>query len=145
MGWGRPVMDTSATQAASWFYEHLASGEGLVQALGLTYQRLLKQQVKGWHLLRLYVRGTEWRAIVDPPRDYIPPPEPVQYQFLDYEKKVRVATPDQFVGRRRILQKGLRSLKQSKLIGVMLHGMSGVGKSTVAARLLERLPEYRRL
>jgi tetratricopeptide (TPR) repeat protein len=142
MGWGRPVLDTSATQAASWFYENLASGEGLVQALGLTYQRLLKQQVKGWHLLRLYLRGTEWGAIVDPPRDYIPPPEPVQYQFLDYEKKVRVATSDQFVGRRRILQKGLRALKQSNLIGVMLHGIGGVGKSTVAARLLERLPEY---
>jgi tetratricopeptide (TPR) repeat protein len=142
MGWGRPVLDTSATQAASWFYEHLASGEGLVQALGLTYQRLLKQQVRGWHLLRLYVRGTEWGAIVDPPGDYIPPPEPVQSQFLDYEQKVRVATPDQFVGRRRILQKGLRALKQSKSIGVMLHGIGGVGKSTVAARLLERLPEY---
>jgi tetratricopeptide (TPR) repeat protein len=36
----------------------------------------------------------------------------------------------------------LRILRQADKIGVLFHGMGGVGKSTVAARLLERLPEY---
>jgi tetratricopeptide (TPR) repeat protein len=142
LGWGRPVLDTTATQAGAFLYEQLAAGHQLVQALALTYQNLIKTEVKGWHLLRLYVRGEVWGAVVNPPGFYQPRNEPVQYQFLDYEQRIRVAPPEEFVGRRRILQGGLRTLRQAGKIGVLLHGMGGVGKSTVAARLLERLPEY---
>lgn len=76
------------------------------------------------------------------PGFYQPSPDRVREQFLDHEQRVRVATPEEFVGRRRILQSGLRSLRQPNKIGVVLHGLGGVGKSTVAARLLERLPDY---
>jgi GTPase SAR1 family protein len=142
LGWGRPVLDTTATQAGAFLYEQLAAGCQLVQALALTYQNLIKREVKGWHLLRLYVRGEVWGAVVNPPGFYQPRNEPVQYQFLDDEQRIRVAPPEEFVGRRRILQSGLRTLRQADKIGVLFHGMGGVGKSTVAARLLERLPEY---
>jgi hypothetical protein len=142
LGWGRPVLDITATLAGSFLYEQLAAGCQLVQALSLTYQNLIKTEVKGWHLLRLYVRGEAWGAVVNPPGFYQPRNEPVQYQFLDHEQKIRVAPPEEFVGRRRILQAGLRTLRQASKIGVLFHGMGGVGKSTVAARLLERLPEY---
>jgi hypothetical protein len=52
-------------------------------------------------------------------------PAPVAEQFLDPEQKVRVATTDQFVGRRRLLQKGLKSLQSRNFIGVILHGLGG--------------------
>lgn len=142
MGWGRPVLDTTATQAAAKLYESLAAGDPLAQALSITYRELIQNQVKGWHLLRLYVRGESWGPVVEPPGDYVPPPEQIREQFLDHQDLVRVATPDQFVGRRRILQQCLRALRERNTLGVMLHGMGGVGKSTVAARLLERLPDY---
>jgi tetratricopeptide (TPR) repeat protein len=149
LGWGRPVldsMDTTATQAGAFLYEQLAAGCQLAQALSLTYQNLIKTEVKGWHLLRLYVRGEAWGAIVNPPGFYQPRNEPVQYQPLDDRKQqIWVVRPEDFVGRRRILQGGLRTLRQAGKIGVLFHGMGGVGKSTVALRLLERLPEYQRI
>jgi CHAT domain-containing protein len=142
MGWGRPVANESATKATTFLYGKLATGEPVASALGLTYQELSKGNVEGWHLLRLYARGTAWGALVKPPRFYRAP-ERVQSQFLDEdEKTIRVATPEEFVGRRRILQNALKAFKQSGKLGVMVHGLGGVGKSTVAARLLERLPEY---
>jgi MoxR-like ATPase len=48
-----------------------------------------------------------------------------------------VAAPDVFVGRRRFLQAGLRQLRKDR--GLLLYGLGGVGKSTIAARLLERV------
>jgi hypothetical protein len=40
-----------------------------------------------------------------------------------------VAAPDEFVGRRRILQAGLRQLRKDR--GLLLYGLGGVGKSTI--------------
>ncbi len=144
LGWGRPIADAIATRAAAFLYERLAAGDQIVQGLALT-QRFLLQEEKDWHLLRLYVRGKAWQSLVEPPGDYVPPPVPVQYQFLDAEKQVRVATPDQFVGRRRTIQRCLRALREPRTVGVWLHGLGGVGKSSTAARLLERLPDYQPL
>ncbi|MEP0914159.1 tetratricopeptide repeat protein, partial [Leptolyngbya sp. GB1-A1] len=145
LGWGRSIADAIATRAAAFLYERLAAGDQLGQAVALTHRFLLQEQVKDWHLLRLYVRGEAWGALVEAPGDYVPPPEPVQYQFLDVEQKVRVATPEQFVGRRRTIQRCLRALREARTIGVLLHGLGGVGKSSTAARLLERLPDYQPL
>ena len=146
LGWGRPIADTTATAAAACLYERLAAGDELVQAVALTHRFLLQDEpVRDWHLLRLYVRGEAWGALVEPPGAYVPPPEPVQYQFLDAEQQVRVATPEQFVGRRRTMQRSLQALRQARTVGVLLHGLGGVGKSSTAARLLERLPDYQPL
>jgi tetratricopeptide (TPR) repeat protein len=145
LGWGRPIADPIATRAAAFLYERLAAGDQIAQGLALTHRFLLQEQVRDWHLLRLYVRGEAWGSLVEPPGDYVPPPEPVQYQFLDVEQQVRVATPEQFVGRRRTIQRCLRALREPRNIGVLLHGLGGVGKSSTAARLLERLPDYQPL
>jgi len=145
LGWGRPISDQTAIRTAAFLYERLAAGDQLVQGLALTHRFLLQEQVNDWHLLRLYVRGEAWRSLVEPPGDYVPPPEPVQYQFLDAEKRVRVATPEQFVGRRQTIQRCLRALRETRALGVLLHGLGGVGKSSTAARLLERLPDYQPL
>lgn len=145
LGWGRPVLDRSATMAATHLYERLAEGFSVAEALSSNYRYLLQKQIPDWHLLRLYGRGGFEIPLVEEPGDDLPPLEPVQLQFLDPERKVRVATPDQFVGRRRILQRCLRQLRSRNNLGVVLHGIGGVGKSTIAARLLERLPDYQPL
>ena len=46
------------------------------------------------------------------------------------------------LGRRRLLQRCLGHLRERGKVGVLLHGLGGNGKSTVAARLLDRLPGY---
>jgi len=144
LGWGRPVGDRSATQAAAVLYSNLAAGDTLALALAETYRHLLHEaKASDWHLLRLYAVDGAWGALVEPPGDAPPNPEPPQHQFLDPEGyRVRVATPEQFVGRRRALQRCLRELRNPQRSGVLLHGLGGVGKSSLAARLLERLAGY---
>ncbi|BAY35883.1 TPR repeat-containing protein [Nostoc sp. NIES-2111] len=123
----------------------MAAGYQLAQALASTYQQLFKQKVRDWHLLRLYVQGECPGALVEVLGD-VPPsaPEPAYQQFLDPDTQlVRVAKPSEFVGRRRTLQRCLKAIRTS--LGVLIHGLGGVGKSTVTARLLERMVGYHRL
>lgn len=143
LGWGRPVYDSTATAAAAHLYGKLAAGYRLAEALASTYQHLLEAEVTDWHLLRLYVRGECPEALVkslgDEPWS---PPEYAYKQFLNpATQMVRVATPQEFVGRRRTLQRCLKTIRTSN-IGVLIYGMGGVGKSTVTARLLERMNGY---
>ncbi|ACC84047.1 tetratricopeptide repeat protein [Nostoc punctiforme] len=145
LSWGRPVEDRTATAAAAHLYGKLAAGYQLAQALASTYQQLFKQKVRDWHLLRLYIQGECPGAFVEVWGD-LPPsaPEPAYQQFLDPDtQQVRVAKPYEFVGRRRTLQRCLKAIRTS--LGVLIHGMGGVGKSTVTARLLERMVGYHRL
>lgn len=140
LGWGYPVLDSSATIAAAQLYQRLAEGFSIVEALGATYAFLHKQKVLDWHLLRLHARDEAWQALVEPPGDYFPPLESVRDHFLDSTEEIRVAGPEQFVGRRRLLQRSLKHIRSH--LGILLHGFGGNGKSTLAARLLERLPAY---
>ncbi|AVH66151.1 tetratricopeptide repeat protein [Nostoc sp. 'Peltigera membranacea cyanobiont' N6] len=145
LSWGRPVEDRTATAAAAHLYGKLAAGYQLAEALASTYQQLFKQNVRDWHLLRLYVQGECPGALVEVLGD-VPPsaPEPAYQQFLDPDTQlVRVAKPSEFVGRRRTLQRCLKAIRTS--LGVLIHGLGGVGKSTVTARLLERMVGYHRL
>ncbi|MEJ6486920.1 CHAT domain-containing protein, partial [Nostoc punctiforme UO1] len=145
LSWGRPVEDRTATAAAAHLYGKLAAGYELAEALASTYQQLFKQNVRDWHLLRLYVQGECPGAFVEVLGD-LPPsaPEPAYQQFLDPDtQQVRVAKPSEFVGRRRTLQRCLKAIRTS--LGVLIHGLGGVGKSTVTARLLERMVGYHRL
>ncbi|MEA5628134.1 tetratricopeptide repeat protein [Nostoc sp. UHCC 0251] len=145
LSWGRSVEDRTATAAAAHLYGKLAAGYELAEALASTYQQLFKQKVRDWHLLRLYVQGECPGALVEVLGD-VPPsaPEPAYEQFLDPDtQQVRVAKPSEFVGRRRTLQRCLKAVRTS--LGVLIHGLGGVGKSTVTARLLERMVGYHRL
>lgn len=143
LGWGRPIADTVATQTAAYLYSKLAAGYQLAEALTSTYQHLRESRVEDWHLLRLYISGQCPKALVEPLGDQVwLPEEPIYEQFLDSQGIVRVATPQEFVGRRRTLQRSLKALRSAEKLGVLVHGLGGVGKSTVAARLLERLQGY---
>ncbi|WP_193200668.1 CHAT domain-containing protein [Nostoc sp. MG11] len=145
IGWGQRVRDIDATGTAATLYQELSAGMTVTQALALCYQTLLKQQARDWHLLRLYVAQTLPSALVKRGRKPTPRPSIAQ-EFVDSEKKLRVATRETFIGRRRQLQNCLRILKTfSTEIGVLIHGMGGLGKSTIAARLCDRLSEHKKI
>ncbi|BAY97043.1 TPR repeat-containing protein [Tolypothrix tenuis PCC 7101] len=149
LGWGQKVLDPEATAAAAALYQELAAGKQIVEAVASTYQALIKNQARDWHLLRLYAAGDLPGALVTPlrTRGRKPAPAPsVTTQFLDPAGKVKVPTRESFVGRRRQLQNCLRVLTQSSNeIGVLIHGMGGLGKSSLAARLCDRLPTFERV
>ena len=146
LGWGRPIGDEVATLAAACLYESLASANSLVEAIAATYQKLREQNISNWYLLRLYGRGkldVSLAALVLPLGDrLLPLSSEIEQLFLDPDDATtpRVVRREDFVGRRRILQSSLRRLQGNDL-GVLLHGMGGLGKTTVAKRLLERIAD----
>jgi tetratricopeptide (TPR) repeat protein len=147
LGWALPVGDQAATVAAGFLYDKLAAGVAVDQAVAFARQQLCEQRSRYWHLLRLYCDTSELKPLVTPLRT--PGRERFQVrearsEILDAGGKVEVCNRTQFVGRRRLLQRCLRALRSFPddphyAEGVLLHGMGGLGKSSAAARLLERL------
>ncbi|MDZ8091969.1 MAG: tetratricopeptide repeat protein [Nostoc sp. DedQUE05] len=149
LGWGQKVLDADATAAAAALYEELSAGKQIIEAVACTYQALIKNKARDWHLLRVYAAGNLPSSLVTPLRTRGRKPAPplsVSTQFLDPAGKVKVPTRESFVGRRRQLQSCLRVLSQpSDEVGVLIHGMGGLGKSSLAARLCDRLPNFERV
>jgi tetratricopeptide (TPR) repeat protein len=150
LGWGQKVLDSEAKEAAATLYQELATGKQVTEAVACTYQTLIKNKARDWHLLRLYAAESLPGNLVTPlkrTRGRIPaPPASVATEFLDTARKVKVATRESFVGRRRQLQSCLRALTRSpEEVGILIHGMGGLGKSSLAARLCDRLPDFERV
>ncbi|MFN6536764.1 MAG: tetratricopeptide repeat protein [Nostoc sp. EkiNYC01] len=149
LGWGQKVLESDATAAAAALYEELSAGKQIAEAVACTYQALIKNKARDWHLLRLYAAGNLPSSLVTPLRTRGRKPAPplsVSTQFLDPAGKVKVPTRESFVGRRRQLQNCLRVLSQSTdEVGVLIHGMGGLGKSSLAARLCDRLANFERV
>jgi tetratricopeptide (TPR) repeat protein len=150
LGWGRPVLDRDGTAAAAALYGALAAGKPLLEAIALTVQALLKEQARDWHLLRLHVADQLPGALVTPlrtsGRQRAPHPSSAS-TFLDPETRtIKVATRQSFVGRRRSLQHCLKSLRDpsGEHLGVVITGFGGYGKSSLAARICDRLPDFDR-
>ncbi len=149
LGWGQTVLDTDATAAAARLHTELSRGRSLTSALAETVQEMIKQERRDWYLLRLYVGQRLPGELVTSPRTrgWKRAPKPtVTTEFLDPKtKQIKVPGREGFVGRRRQLQRCLRALKDPEKIGVLVHGMGGLGKSSLAARLCDRLPDFKRI
>ena len=152
LGWGQPVLDQDGITAAEALYGALAAAKTLPEALALTYQAMLEAKTRDWHLLRLYVAEAIPGALVTPIRTQgrkkAPKPSVVSV-FLDADGVGReVAGRESFVGRRKELQACLRALapySEEETLGVLLYGMGGNGKSTLALRLCDRLTNYEKV
>ena len=148
LGWGRPVLDKDGILAAEVLYAALAAAKELPEALALTYQAMIAAKARDWHLLRLYVRGAMPRKLVTPkntPGRALAVQAAAATEFLDAQGRVKVPTRESFVGRRRPLQNCLRALQDSAVPGVLLYGMGGLGKSSLAARICDRLDGFERV
>ncbi|MGM3306443.1 tetratricopeptide repeat protein [Anabaena sp. WFMT] len=150
LGWGQKVLESDATEAAATLYKELAAGKQITEAVAITYQTLIKNKARDWHLLRLYAADSLPGELVKPkgtPGWKPAPPPSVSTEFLDpVTQKTKVCTRESFVGRRRQLQSCLKTLTQStQEIGVLIYGMGGLGKSSLASRLCDRLPNFQRV
>jgi hypothetical protein len=153
LGWALPVGDVSATQFASHLYRALAAGRPLDHSIVDARRALYTEQSRTWHLLRVYADTSPLSAVVTsrntPGRLRIRLRQAAQ-EFLDPQTQIsRVASRAEFVGRRRVIQRCLRTLKHTSdgpgaAQALVLHGMGGLGKSTLASRLLERMPTHQR-
>ena len=131
MGWGQPVRDNEAADTAAILYEKLSQGFTLSESLAFAYQKLLGNQARDWHCLRLYVRESIPEALVKRGQKKPLPPVSVVDQFVDPETKyLRVATRETFIGRRRDLQDCLQVLKKPFDNPKAIH-KAGVGGDSV--------------
>jgi hypothetical protein len=155
LGWALPVGDTAASLLAAHLYASLATGGRIDDAVARARQYLIEQHNPNWHLLRLYANATPLDELVT--RLNTRGRQRVHYRpaseaFLDPSGsgQSRVASRASFVGRRRQIQRCLKALSLSPATGdtyygLLLHGMGGLGKSTLAARLCERMsPTHQR-
>ncbi len=143
LGWALPVGDVAASQAAAALYDKLATGFGIAEAVAFARQQLLQNRSAYWHLLRCYVDGSTLHPLVAKGKQRVRPHDTPQ-QFLDAGGRVPVCARTAFIGRRRLLQRSLRSLRAwygdvAYAEGILLYGMGGLGKSSTAARLIDRL------
>jgi hypothetical protein len=153
LGWALPVGDTSANAFASRLYQGLAAGQPLDRSVVVARRQLYAGHSPSWHLLRVYADKSPLTPMVTPRNT--PGREQIKArhaadEFLDPQTQIsRVASRASFVGRRRVIQRCLRTLKQppgppGAAQALVLQGLGGLGKSTLASRLLERMPTHQR-
>lgn len=154
LGWALPVGDVSATAFADELYSQLAAGRRVDESVVAARKALYADHSPYWHLLRVYADRSPFAALVTarntPGRERIRL-RGAGVEFLDPQTRIsRVASRSEFVGRRRVIQRCLRTLKapldsEDGAPALVLHGMGGLGKSTLASRLLERMPTHQRV
>jgi tetratricopeptide (TPR) repeat protein len=143
LGWAGSVADVAAIRFAAEFYGCLARREGLALAVAAGRRVLLdatdERIRRDWHLARLWVgsKGDGAGSLVaGQNRRSLLPADHGQQAFLG--KEVLVASHAMFVGRRRELQQALRALDSTDSAGILLTGMGRLGKSSLAARIVNR-------
>ncbi len=145
LGWGRPVPDDIATEATAELYRGLAQGRSPTVAMAQTYQSMLERATQHWHLLRMFVRGDMPGSLVTPARvmrrDRAQTRRPERRQAIG---DLSLPDPGSFVGRRREVQHMLGlldSAADSGGAGIFVHGIGGIGKTTLVGRVLSRLAD----
>ena len=140
-------------EVISVVYDNLASGETLETTILKIYRKKTQEIYRNkpnLSSLRLYLADTRKLSetlVTEEGYKTIPFPVEAAEKFIDNAGKMKVADRGNFVGRRRQLQNCLRSLKsKSRLdqkVGVLIHGMGGLGKSSIASRMIsDRLRNY---
>jgi hypothetical protein len=142
IGWAASIAEDIATRFATTFYNTLAAGQPVDRALTQARQAIRKAcEGRGdpsWTLPVLYTATTQG-LVFDPDRrrPAVPPPRPsVVQQALP---GMTEGYAEQFVGRRRELQRLLPALREGTLQTVLITGLAGAGKSTLATRLARKL------
>ena len=155
LGWNGSVIDAEATLFARDFYADLANHQTPAHAAARARRALLKAHLadpdrkacRHWHMARLYVGGAGGGALTAADGGPRPSHRGAAYNaFLDKERsQVPVAGPMAFVGRRREAQGILRVFHATapKHPGVLIHAIGGQGKSSLAARIADRMPRHR--
>ncbi|MGA1841058.1 MAG: tetratricopeptide repeat protein, partial [bacterium] len=146
LGWGLPVTDMGATLMTTKLYEYLGMGQGITEALANSRQDLEKNY-HPWPLLRLFTDGSSLGGFISSGQKIrYAPVRKTRYRMLS-EGHVKVLDKG-FVGRRREIQKGVRSLrgvpdeKEILRYGILIRGPAGVGKSCLAGKLIERFKDW---
>ena len=146
-----PVSDRYATELAGELFQALATWQEPLPLPALAGARRVldtaqRQQPRPdgtppppeWPLPALHALNSAPQPLFDPLAGFealTPPPEP------KLDRGVVVRRIGDLVGRRREQRLTLQALRARDRAGVVLHGIGGVGKSTLAAQIMHRMAE----
>jgi len=142
LGWGLPVSDPGARKAAEKLFYELSRGKSILDAVFSARQELYGSKWPDWSLLRLFSDGTPLDIpLVEEGQELEVKARDIQYAYLQ-NSQVKVLKKG-FVGRRRQIQQGIKSLKEDeKKSGLLLHGTGGLGKSCLAGKFCDRFKDH---
>jgi tetratricopeptide (TPR) repeat protein len=139
VGWAASIGDDVAIRFAERFYKVLAAGRpvdrALVQARQEARALCEDRSDPSWTLPVLYASSKQ-ADLFDPSREDRPPSIRTQQNALPGMSEGYAA---HFVGRRREIQRYLPALRDGDVHTLLLTGIGGVGKSTLATRLARSL------
>ena len=146
LGWDGSVYDADAVAFAEALYARLSKGETVAFAAAKARHAVMDAAESGapgqhWHLARIYLGPGGGGKLCDKAKTARPTAPLVAKRFLDAQKQVPVARNNEFVGRRRQLQR-LRRGFAGEATGALIYGLGNLGKSSLAARLADRMGEY---
>ena len=137
LGWGLPVSDAGATRLTAELYKYLATGKPVDHAV-MRARQFVRDHYHPWPLLRIFADASPLAPLIAPGQKLRPKsPRGRTYKMLT-DSHVRVLERG-FVGRRRDIQQGVRTLRgENEQFGLLIRGPAGVGKSCLAGKLIER-------
>ncbi|MCP4107331.1 MAG: CHAT domain-containing protein, partial [Desulfobacteraceae bacterium] len=154
LGWGGSVGDKDASVFAAELYRLLSKQNSLETAGARARFKLLEPDrnkpgdspSEYWHMARLWL-GRNGGGILCGSGFARRPgaAERGHREFLDKKQNlVPVAGYHEFVGRRRKIQDILREFRKNQpaKAGVLIHGFGGQGKSSLAARIANRMKDH---
>jgi len=148
LGWANSVYDTDASAFAAAFYGRLAEPVATVESawaaarFDLVRDRPGHHRPAHWHLARLFLgpRGGGRVATGGAPR-LTDDPDAGRKAVLDaLGRQIEVASRFEFVGRRRQSKDIQRTFRRKTHAGVLIQGLGRQGKSSLAARVIDRHP-----
>ncbi|MBM5817934.1 MAG: CHAT domain-containing protein, partial [Cyanobacteria bacterium K_Offshore_surface_m2_239] len=150
VGWDGSVYDSDAILFAEVFYKELAEQASVPYAAARARCQVLREhrqdprRGRHWHLARVYAGPLGAGPLCDRAKPKRSLRRDAGYkEFLDAaQRRVPVATARTFVGRRREAQAVLRAFRERRGAGALLLGMGDLGKSSLAARIANRLPGH---
>ncbi|ETW99439.1 MAG: hypothetical protein ETSY1_15020, partial [Candidatus Entotheonella factor] len=144
VAWGGAVLDREATTFAEALYGSLSKGAPLTEAYIQARNRLADDgDYQDWHLPRLLLADNAGGRLCrgrSRSRRHINPNAFAERAYLGHNRQVPIATFEEFVGRRRELQRAIMALREGQ--GVLLHGPGHLGKSSLAGRLTRRFADH---
>jgi tetratricopeptide (TPR) repeat protein len=140
IGWTASILDDVATEVAASFYAAVSPGHVSVDRALVTARQAVRKMCEergdpSWSLPVLYA-GTRQTRLFDTTRTEAGSRPSLMLHALP--GFVAGYTPH-FIGRRRELQRLLPGLRAGELQAVVLTGLGGAGKSTLATRLVLKL------
>jgi tetratricopeptide (TPR) repeat protein len=140
IGWAASIADNIATQFATSFYDTVAKGQTIDRALTQARQAILQtceeMGYPGWTLPLLYSSSLQAKVFDKTSKEVLPERPNVKQEALP---GMLGGYTEHFVGRRREIQRLLPALRDGAIQSLILTGLGGAGKSTLATKIARKL------